>query len=306
MSQSDLAHIRRLDLTLLLLFEAISASGKLTLAGERLGLTQSAVSHALKRLREIFADELFVRTSHGVQPTPRGAALRKPLAEALHLISASVTPTEFDPMRDHRVFRVAATDYETSLIAPTLANVLTHPVASQVMIRPLVRRDAIEALKAGEIDFMIGYSWENDAGCESLTLYDEDFLVVARAGHPIFSGKLDAARFAACDHVLVSPIGGLSGMVDDVLAAIGLARRVALAVPFFLTAMATVARSDLIATLPRRLVLAHAGTFGLTSVEPPLEIRRFPVRMLWSRRLGEDPAVAWLRSRLIQLLPPGA
>ncbi|WP_448955395.1 LysR family transcriptional regulator [Labrys neptuniae] len=302
MSESDLAHIRRLDLTLLLLFEAISASGKLTLAGRQLGLTQSAVSHALKRLREIFDDELFVRIPHGVQPTPRAIELRKPLAEALHLISTAVAPADFDPTRDHRVFRIAATDYEASLIASSLANTLTQPIRSQVIIRPLVRRQAIDALNAGAIDLMIGYSWENDPGCESLTLYDEDYLVVARPGHPIFEGELDVERYAGCDHVLVSPGGSLHGIVDHVLAGLGRSRRVALAVPYFLTAMTALARSDMIATLPRRLVRCHLSTFGLGSAEPPVEIRRFPVRMLWSKRLGTDPAIVWLKDRLIKSL----
>ncbi len=115
------AQLRRLDMTLLLVFDEAIATGKLSAAASRLGLTQSAISHAIKRLREIFDDELFVRTPRGVQPTTRALALRAPLSEALRLLGCAVGHASFDPARDERVFRIAASDYETSLFAPSAA-----------------------------------------------------------------------------------------------------------------------------------------------------------------------------------------
>src|SRR5215471_3562315 len=102
------AQVRRLDLTLLLVFEEVMTSGKLSMAAKRLRLTQSAISHALKRLRGIFDDELFIRTPHGVQPTQRARELRAPLTEAVRLIRHSVQPPSFDPKHSDRVFRIAA------------------------------------------------------------------------------------------------------------------------------------------------------------------------------------------------------
>jgi DNA-binding transcriptional LysR family regulator len=292
----DEAQLRRLDITLLLVFEEAMASGKLSAAAKRLGLTQSAISHALKRLREVFEDELFVRTPRGVQPTPRALALRAPLAEALRLIGGAVRPARFDPERDGRVFRIAASDYQTSLFAPLLLGAALGD--SRIIFRTLVRREAIDALQAGDIDLLLGYAWDKGRSCEALTLFHEDYLVVARLGHPVFREPLDVARYTGFGHVLVSPGASLTGIVDKALAGAGAARRVVLAVPYFLAALATVARTDLIATVPSRLARCHAAAFGLMTALPPVPVRSFPVQMVWSRRLGADPALSWLRDRV--------
>jgi DNA-binding transcriptional LysR family regulator len=157
MTNFDDAQLRRLDVTLLLVFEEAMASGKLSAAAKRLGLTQSAISHAIGRLREVFKDELFMRTPRGVQPTPRALALRAPLAEALRLIGGAIRPASFDPARDERVFRVAASDYETALFAPLLLG--GGAGASRFIFRTLVRRGALDALQAGDIDLLLGYTW---------------------------------------------------------------------------------------------------------------------------------------------------
>ncbi len=301
MARFNDAQLRQLDLTLLLVFEEAMATGKLSGAAKRLGLTQSAISHAVKRLRDIFGDELFVRTPRGVQPTQRALALRAPLTEALRLITSAVQPTGFDPARNARVFRIAAPDYETALFAPLLAEAWTTTPSPQFIFRNLIRQEALDALAATDIDILLGYAWDRGRGCDSTILFEESSLVVARTGHPAFEQPLDLARYAAFGHALVSPGGSLSGVVDRLLAAEGLSRRVVVAVPYFFAALATVARTDLIATVPRRTALLHAESFGLKVVAPPLPIRRFPVQMVWSRRSGADPAIAWLRTEILRL-----
>jgi DNA-binding transcriptional LysR family regulator len=292
----DEAQLRRLDITLLLVFEEAMATGKLSAAARRLGLTQSAISHALKRLRDVFGDELFIRTPRGVQPTPRTLALRAPLAEALRLIGGAVRPPGFDPERDGRVFRVAASDYETSLFAPALLGEGLGD--ARFIFRTLVRREAIEAMHAGDIDLLLGYAWDKGTGCEAVTLFHEDYRVVARRGHPALSEPLSLDRFTRFGHVLVSPGGMLTGIVDKALKDAGTSRQVVVAVPYFLAALATVARTDLLATVPRRVAHCHAAEFGLTTALPPVPVRSFPVQMIWIRRLGMDPALSWLRNRI--------
>lgn len=292
----DEAQLRRLDVTLLLVFEEAMASGKLSAAAKRLGLTQSAISHALKRLREVFEDELFIRTPRGVQPTPRALALRPPLAEAVRLIGTAVRPARFDPERDGHVFRIAASDYETSLFAPLLLG--SGLGNSRIIFRTLVRREAIEALHAGDIDLLLGYTWDSGKSCDAVTLFDEDYLVVARHGHPALADPLDLDRYAGLGHVLVSPGASLTGIVDKTLARLGASRRVVVAVPYFLAALATVASTDLIATVPRRVAGRHAASFGITTAPPPVPIRSFPVQMVWSKRGGADPVISWLRDRV--------
>ncbi len=296
MGNFDDTELRRLDLTLLLVFEEAMTSRKLSAAAKRLGLTQSAISHALRRLREIFGDELFIRTPRGVQPTPRALALRAPLAEALRLIAGAIRPARFDPLATDRVFRIAAPDYETALFAPLLAS--TGAAGSRFVFQPLIRRQAIDALAAAEIDLALGYTWDRSGGCDAETLFADDYLVVARLGHEALEQPLDLDRYTAFGHVLAAPGGSLSGIVDKLLAAEGRTRRVAVAVPYFLAALATVARTELIATIPRRIALCHAPSFGLGTAPPPVPIRRFAVRMTWNRRLGTDPAISWLREEV--------
>ncbi len=296
MSNFDDTQLRRLDVTLLLVFEEAMASGKLSAAARRLGLTQSAISHAVRRLRDVFDDQLFIRTPHGVQPTPRALALRAPIGEALRLIGGAVRPASFDPARDERVFRVAASDYETALFAPLLLD--TAAPAPRFIFRTLIRREAIDALQAGDIDLLLGFTWDRARACDSVTLFHEDYVVVARRGHPALGAALDLARYAAFGHILVSPGASLSGIVDKALAGTGETRRVVMAVPYFLAALATVAQTDLIATLPRRLAERHAKSFGLGTVPSPIPIRTFPVQMAWSRRMSVDPSLLWLRGTL--------
>lgn len=296
MMNFDEAQLRRLDITLLLVFEETMASGKLSAAAKRLGLTQSAISHALKRLRDVFEDELFIRTPRGVQPTPRALALRVPLAEALRLIGSAVRPASFNPARDGRVFRIAASDYETSLFAPLLLG--EGLGAARFIFRTLIRREAIEALHAGDIDLLLGYTWDKSKGCEAVTLFHEDYRVVARQGHPALAEPLDLDRYTRFGHVLVSPGATLTGIVDKALAGSGTSRQVVVAVPYFFAALATVARTDLLATVPRQIAHCHAAEFGLTMALPPVMVRSFPVQMVWSKRLGVDPALNWLRDRV--------
>lgn len=294
----DDTQLRRLDLTLLLVFEEAMATGKLSAAARRLNLTQSAISHALRRLREVFGDELFIRTPRGVQPTPRALALRAPLAEAIRLVGGALHPPGFDPARDERVFRIAALDYEAALFAPLLAP--PEAAALRFVFSPLVRQQAMDALHAADIDLLLGYAQDRKRACDSVMLFEEDYLIVARQGHPAIGQPLDAAGYAALGHVLVSPGGSLEGIVDRILRDLGLSRRVVLAVPYFFAALATVARSDLVATVPRRLGRMQAGAFGLQLMAPPVPIRPFPVRMVWSRRHGEAPALLWLRNRVLE------
>ncbi|MBN8902499.1 MAG: hypothetical protein BGO51_01545 [Rhodospirillales bacterium 69-11] len=291
------AELRRLDLTLLLVFEEAMASGKLSAVARRLGLTQSAISHALKRLRDIFGDELFVRTPRGVQPTPRALALRGPLSEALRLIAGAVAPQGFDPATTDRIFRIGAPDLETALFAPLLARPEGGP---RFVFLPLVRQAAVQALLSTEIDLALGFGGPRPNGCEAATLFEEDYLVVARHGHPAMAVPMDLAAYVAAGHVLTAPGGTLGGIVDQVLQARGVSRRVVVAVPYFLAALATVAASDLIATVPRWLALAQAKAFRLVTAPPPVPIRSFAVRMTWSRRAASDPALAWLRGQVVE------
>lgn len=305
MSDIDDVQLRSLDMTLLLVFEETMASGKLSSAARRLGLTQSAVSHAMGRLRDIFDDPLFQRVPHGVKPTPRALALRAPLAEALRLVSTALHPPRFDPAADARVFRIGASDHLASIVGPLLPSAAA-PLARFAFVNR-IRHDAVAGLQAGELDLALGYLFPRAPACDTRFLYQETYTVVGRREHPAFRSGLDLDGYTRCGHVLASPDGSLEGVVDRALAKLGRLRSVRLVVPYFLVALGAAARTDLLATVPTRMARDHAAWFELQTAPPPLEIRPFQVNIAWARRAERDPAVVWLRQHIetvIAAVPP--
>ncbi|MBV9078602.1 MAG: LysR family transcriptional regulator [Methylobacteriaceae bacterium] len=279
--------IRRLDFGLLRVFLELARHRKTTLAAERLGLTQSSISHALARLRDALGDPLFVRRPTGLAPTERALALEPAIREIVARTEALLAPAEpFDPARAEGTLRIGAFDYDCALLAhDVIAAVDARAPALTTSFRPLVRRRAHEALLADELDVAIGYFWGRTAGIETTPLFEEGYAVILRGGHPLAgSPDLALADYVGARHVLVSYEGDAVGIVDQVLQRQGLSREVAATVPFFFPALSVVGRSDLLATVPRRLAGRHAASFGLVTREPPVAIRSFTVSAAWSPR----------------------
>lgn len=300
MTDIDAGRLRRLDLSLLLVFAELMRHRRLTLVAARMGLTQSAISHSLRRLREIFDDPLFRRRPNGVEPTARALALEPMVARIVALSRQALqADSGFEPRRSDRVFTLGALDYETSVMAGPLTDLLRREAPrSRLVMRAVARREALDRLADGRLDLAIGYFPDLPDGFVRDPLYDEDYVVVARRRHGVLRGKLDLAAYVACHHLLVSIDGDFRGIVDRVLAERGRARTVVATVPLFLPALAIVADTDLIATVPRRLAEKHARRFGLAILPPPLPIRRFTVATVAHRRMAEDPGQTWLRGRI--------
>lgn len=293
--------IRRLDGGLLLVFCEIMQRRNLTEAGRRLGLTQSAVSHALRRLREIFGDELFLRRASGVEPTARALELAPRIREIVELCAGALSPAaQFDPALSERTIRIGARDYECAAFGGSLARALrTEAPGVTLVMRPFARMEALQALTGGEIDVALGYFPTLPGVYQQSPLYEEDFLVVARTARRS-GGEMSLDEYVARRHLLVSLDGAPRGVVDQALARKGLRRRVVLALPYFLTALATVADTDLIATVPRRLALAFGPRLGLDWFEPPIRIRKFGVAAIVHRRMADDPIVGWAIAQLLK------
>ncbi len=296
--KSDLSNseLRRLDLTLLLVFLGLLRHGKATAVATELGLTPSAVSQAIKRLREIFGDPLFMRRPYGMEPTAVALALETPVRDAVEGLRAALGELEaFDPATASGIVRIGALDAEQAVLIPPIAARLRQSSSGLMLsVLPYGRDVAVSALIDRKIDFAIGYIWTAPPVISRLHLYDEDFLVAGPTkivGHRAIT--LDA--YCSADHVLVSPGGDMTGVVDDSLSALGLTRRVVLALPAFLPALAAAAESDAIVTLPRRVACRFASGFGLSLAEPPLEIRRFPIELYWHSRAERDPRGRWIR-----------
>ena len=300
MSDLSTSQLRRLDLTLLLVFLGLVRHRKAAVVAAELGLTQSAISQAVKRLRDIFQDDLFLRRPHGMEPTATALALEDPVRRAVEALRGALgVARAFDPVQAEGVVRIAALDAEQAVLIPPLAAGLRQAAPGlRLSVLPLGRADAVEALTEGRADLALGFIWDLPETIQGEQLYEESFLVTGlpQALPDAPSVSLDA--YCAADHVLISPAGDLRGVVDDRLAAMGRNRTITLGLPAFLPALAAVASSGALLTLPARLAERLAPGFGLVTATPPLEVRRFPVSVFWHRRNSADPRTAWLRSQL--------
>ena len=256
------------DLNLLKAFDALYAERHVTHAGQRIGLSQSAMSGALTRLRELFKDELFVRSPAGMQPTPRADDLAGPVSAALRLMREVLQADTFDPAVANHMVTVAMTDYAAFvLLPPLLTRLAVEAPRLDVQVRGIFgRAEALDLLDSGEANLAIGLPVEASSRILVHPLLHEGFACIARHGHSAFAEGAGLEAFAAAPHLLVSPEGDRTGLVDYKLAALGLERRIVLSLPQFLVAPFVVADTDLVATLASRVARRFAAAHCLTLI----------------------------------------
>jgi DNA-binding transcriptional LysR family regulator len=299
-------NFRTLDLNLLRVFDAVMSESSLTRAAAALAMTQPAVSHALRRLREALGDELFRRTTRGVRPTPRAEALWPQVRTALTSLRQALAPGEFDPQRDAVQLRLAMADATAALLVPALVAAIERQQALVTLhVQPLTTRDPRRLLAADAFDLAVGSFPEvlpavraegADSTLRHQPLYDTRYVCVMRRGHPLArKGALTLEAYCAAPHLLVSFSGRALGYVDQALAALGRQRRVVLIVNQFFTAGRVVSRSHLLAVLPESFVEATGYRDELAVVELPMALPTVHVGMLWHLRKDADPAHRWLR-----------
>jgi DNA-binding transcriptional LysR family regulator len=287
-----------------LALDALLATRNVTQAAERVGITQSAMSHALRRLRAVTGDSLLVRAQGGMVTTPRADALGPPIRRALEEVALALAPTaKFDPQTARLAFTFMTTDYCELVLLPKLIALLARE-APGIDLRVVAQSDEVaRPLAAGVFDLAIMPPHRSDESSSVFAqkLFDDRFVCVVRKGHPLAGKKLTLARFAAASHVLVSPRGATQSFVDDALAGLGLQRRIALVVPHFLIAPHVIATSDWIVTLAARVAELFAEPLGLTLLAPPPELRLsgFSVSAMWHERTQNDPAQRYLRAKLM-------
>jgi DNA-binding transcriptional LysR family regulator len=292
--------LRRLDLTLLLVFLGLLRHRKAIDVAHELGLTQSAISQALKRLRDVFADDLFLRRPHGMEPTAVALALEAPVASAVEALRAALGGARrFDPEVATGIVRIAAFDAEQAVIVPALsARLRSLAPGVRLSVLPFGRTAAVDALCDGRVDVALGYLWDLPDVISAAKLYEESYLVAGTEKNIPRAPRFSLAAYCACNHILVSPAGDLRGVVDARLEALGRSRRIMLGLPSFLPALAAAAASDALVTLPSRIAGSFANGFGLVTAKPPLDLRNFNVSVYWHRRNEHNPQLLWLRDQL--------
>ena len=308
----DIDDLHAVDLNLLVALDALTRERSVTKAAARAGVTQSAMSHTLRRLRDLFGDPLLVRGRGGMVLTPRAEALAVPLRSGLLSLSRTLSePRPFEPESSSRAFRIVSPDLFDLLVLPTLFRRLRERAPSiDLTVAPMPARLS-EALETGEVDLAIypvlldaqpfDLREQPDPELQRRTLFRDEFRCFHRPGHRAFERRrLTLQAFAGLDHILVSPGGEGPGLVDRVLAEKGAARRIALRVPQFATALEVVTGSDLVLTGPSSLAKCP-GAAGLASRPLPVDVPSHAITMLWHARFTEDPAHRWLRSLMVEV-----
>lgn len=306
--------LSRVNLNLLTVFEAVLAEKSIGRAADRLALTPSAVSHSVARLRDLFGDPLFGRNPRGVTPTSLALTLAGPIAAILGEVRGVLASTRpFDSARSTRRFAIGAPDAVIAVILPPLLDILRAqapgigirtqellPVASDRTQGQAWRR-AIADLDAGALDMAIIPSADIPVRFHAWTAYEDDFIIAGRSAWA--NGEaLSMEAYCAAGHVLVSQGGAGEGFVDEVLAAHGRRREVAVTVPNFMLALALVADSDLVVAVPRSLFAKHGARFALAMREPPVELGRGALRVLSPKAAMADGGIAWLHGALARSL----
>ena len=296
----DEIELRRLDLTVLLVFLNLMRLRKASDVADHMRLTQSSISHSIKRLRESFGDPLFLRTPKGMEPTAVAIALEPRIRGAVATLAGALNaPAPFDPATAKDTLRLGAYDYEMCTLVPSLLREMNAQAPGMRMsLLPLGRRPALEALEQGDIDLALGFAWTLPRAIRKVDLLTERYSVVLRRDHPFAAQDMDLKTYLRADHLVVSPRGDLVGIVDEVLGKAGHHRNVVAAVPQFLPAVSIVAATDLIATLPVRLAASQADRYDLVVRPPPISIRDFTISALYHERNANNPLLGWIVSLL--------
>jgi DNA-binding transcriptional LysR family regulator len=298
-------HLGAFDLNLLVALDALLAERSVTRAAGRIGITQSAASHALSRLRKLTGDELLVRGRDGMVPTIRAEAMRAPLRRALEEITGTLSsPGAFDPKTARLRAFIGASDYAELVLLPGIMARLVCEAPGVELRVIMPGQDPASELAAGKLDFVLMPSLPGDEsqGIRARKLFNDRFVCIARHGHPLAKTKtLSLSSFAGAAHALISPWGMEGGYVDDALARLGLQRKVSIAVPHFLVAPHIVASSDLLLTVAGRVAEVVVGPLGLVVLAPPQELglTGFTLSILWHERTHDDPARRWLRDVIV-------
>jgi DNA-binding transcriptional LysR family regulator len=294
MREIDIASI---DLNLLHVLATVLEMRSATRAAHQLHVTQSAVSNALKRARDIFEDPLVIRQPHGLEPTPRAAALlpslRTWLEEARRLISDVAT---FEPERSLRTFHVACSDaVAVALLQPLLRLLGERAPGAGLRLLTLDRLLAEDGLARGEVDLLIGMPPVLPAGHEAELVYRDPLECIVRRDHPRVASRLSLATFAALPHVDLALFGVVDDTVDRALSKHGRSRSVRVALPHFSSVPLALLETDCVATLSSRLAREFAQRFPLRVLAPPLALEPIEIRQVWHRRSEHDAAVSFLR-----------
>ncbi|WP_292043186.1 LysR family transcriptional regulator [Massilia sp. UBA6681] len=292
-----------IDLNLLSVFQEVYRERQISSAARKLGLSQSAVSNALARLRRAFGDELFVRTASGMQPTPLATQMAEPIGVAMAQVALALNQrSRFDPATSSRRFVLAMTDVGEIYFMPTL-------IERCKLLAPLVEISSMRAgslalkeeMEGGRVDLAVGPFEDISEALYQRQLFRQPYVTMMRKGHPLGKGEVTLARFVKAEHMLVDANESPYDRINALLARAGVGPSVRFRVPHFTAVPYMVATSDLVVTVPQKLAERAALPFGLEWIVPPLELPTLQTNVFWHRRYNQDPGNQWLRGLLAEV-----
>lgn len=293
-------NLAALDLNLLVALDALLLEASVSRAAMRIGLSQPAASHALQRLRDLLGDPLLVRVGARMELTPRAQALRGPLAQALDQVRGLFISDDFDAERSERLFRLMMPDLAVELLMPPLMKKLDAAAPGiRIEVVPW-RGPAIFTTEfARTIDLVISIG-DAFKGFHRHLLYTDSDALAVRRGHPVGAKLKRRDVFLDARHVAVIIRGQNADLIDDWLRTKGIERQIALVVPGYIEALHIVARTDLVAFVPSRLIAALAKPLSLMAVTPPLDPGIDEQFMFTPTRAQFDPGSIWLRKLMLE------
>lgn len=294
---------KRIDLNLLNVFYAIMAERSVTRAAQRLAMSQPAVSNALRRLRHMFQDELFVKAPGGIRPTEKATLIWPDLQEALSKLRAVTMPPEFVPAETRLTFNIAITDTLVSRIIPALAIRFAREAPNA---RPHFHLHSnpgsTSALERGTLDCAVGMFPNPSAELQIEGLFSDEYVCIFRRGHPTLGNPLSLDAFVAAKHVLVKQATWQIGIIDAWLSLAGQKRDIVMVVNSCADAIAVIVNTDLAAAVPRRFVETTTSARALQIASMPFDNGKILYKLAWHERNTRNPAQVWLRQLMREVI----
>ncbi|MEH6471580.1 MAG: LysR family transcriptional regulator [Halopseudomonas sp.] len=290
---------KEFDLNLLRVFDAIYRLGTITKAAEQLNVSQPAVSHALARLRDLYDDQLFSRSPKGMKPTPIATDIALNVSQALQQSRISLAKAgRFNPETSDRHFRFVMQDGFAAVLLPRLLSMLQEEAPGmtlQVFQDP--RRDAVEELVAGSVDFVIDNFVPTHAQVMQMKIAEEKYVCAVRQDHPDIGKKITLDQYLQHGHIHASSRKGGKSYVDLALQSLGAQRKIVFQTQHYLETPFALSGTDLILTTTNSIANAH----NLKTLPLPFEVSPINISMFWHASRDADPASCWLRTRIIEL-----
>ncbi len=296
-------HIDELDTVQIRLLAELLDTRSLSLAARRIGLSPSAASHALPRLRTRLGDALFVRASNGVQPTPYGERVGAAARRAVDtLLEGLATDRPFDPRTSTRRFNIYLSDVGQMVLLPkVLAFMQDEAPHASLRASPIPLDNPGSALGSGEVDLAVGSFSNLTTGFRQVPLFRERYVCAVRADHPSFGAGMSLDAFLAASHAVADSSGMAHAVIERILVKHRIRRAVKLTVPEYLVLPMIVANSDLVVVMPARLANAFAPHVDIKILPPPVSLPAYEIRAYWHERYDRDPANRWIRRAFVVL-----